>query len=119
MEDCQLVFTLPALGAPLENPAWFTMDAGSRFDVFRLAAERPLDVKKLSYRTKPKVSQKVATLHAHPNEETEIYRFPCPRASLHVFEIACAEGSDCFLDAWSSQNTTYGELTHLRQQGEG
>ena len=116
MEDCRLVFTLPALGMPLEDHASFSMRPQSRFDVFRLAVGRPLNTKVLSYRTKPKISEKIATLQAHLDGETEIYRFPCPRASLHVFEVACAEGSDCFLDVWSSQNTSYGMLVFTRRE---
>ncbi|RDX40722.1 hypothetical protein OH76DRAFT_308685 [Lentinus brumalis] len=114
MEDCRLVFTLPKLGAQLEDHASFSMHPASRFDVFRLAVERPIDVKKLSYRTKPKVAEKVATLQARMDGDTLIHQFPCPWSSLHVFEVACAEGSECMVDTWSSQNATYGESSpHL------
>lgn len=108
MEDCRLVVTLPPLGAPLEDRASFAMHPASRFDVFRLAAPRPLDVKGLSYHTRPKRAEKVATLQARVDGETEIHRFACPRGSLHAFEVACAEGEECTVDVWSSQNTTYG-----------
>ncbi|KAI0370714.1 hypothetical protein BV20DRAFT_238967 [Pilatotrama ljubarskyi] len=109
MEDCHLVFTLPALGVPLEAGASFEMNPASRFDVFRLDTQRPIDVRKLSYRTRPKVLEKVATgVVPRVDGETLIHRFPCPWSSLHVFEVACAEGTECLVDAWSSQNTTYG-----------
>ncbi|RPD54569.1 hypothetical protein L226DRAFT_575131 [Lentinus tigrinus ALCF2SS1-7] len=108
MEDCRLVFTFPKLGVPLEEHASFSMDPSSRFHVFRLAVDRPIDVKKLSYRTKPKAAEKIATLQAQVDGDTLIHRFPCPWSSLHVFEVACAEGSECMVDVWSSQNTTYG-----------
>ena len=114
MEDCHLVFTLPNLGLPLKNHASFTMTPSSRFDVFRLAAERPIDIKKLSYRTKPRVAEKVATVQARLDEDTLIHRFPCPWSSLHVFEIACAEGTECLVNVWSSHNTTYGEYPRLQ-----
>ena len=109
MEDCHLVFNLPKLDVPLEEHASFAMNPRSRFDVFRLEAARPIDVQKLSYRTKPKVIEKVATLEAQVDADTLIYRFPCPRSSLHTFEVACAEGSECFLDAWSSQTGIHGK----------
>ncbi|TFK82237.1 hypothetical protein K466DRAFT_578243 [Polyporus arcularius HHB13444] len=115
MEDCRLVFTLPKLGAQLEDHASFSMHPSSRFDVFRLAVERPIDVKKLSYRTKPKVAEKVATLQARMDGDTLIHQFPCPWSSLHVFEVACAEGSECMVDTWSSQNTTYGVNMYQHQ----
>ncbi|TFK82242.1 hypothetical protein K466DRAFT_500655 [Polyporus arcularius HHB13444] len=115
MEDCRLVFTLPKLGAQLEDHASFSMHPASRFDVFRLAVERPIDVKKLSYRTKPKVAEKVATLQARMDGDTLIHRFTCPWSSLHVFEVACAEGSECMVDTWSSQNATYGVNLYQHQ----
>ncbi|RPD54575.1 hypothetical protein L226DRAFT_260610 [Lentinus tigrinus ALCF2SS1-7] len=115
MEDCRLVFTLPKLGASLEDHASFSMDPSSRFDVFRLAVDRPIDVKKLSYRTKPKPVEKIATLHAQMDGDTLIHRFPCPWSSLHVFEVACAEGSECMVDVWSSQNTTLGVNMYQHQ----
>ena len=108
MEDCHLVFTLPPLGLPLEDRASFAMNPASRFDVFRLAAARPLDVNTLSYRTRPKREERVATLQARLDGDTEIHRFACPRGSLHVFEVACVGGEECMVDVWSSQNTTYG-----------
>ncbi|KAI0354404.1 hypothetical protein OH77DRAFT_1548467 [Trametes cingulata] len=108
MEDCHLVFTLPPLSVPLEKGASFDMIPASRFDVFRLDVQRPIDVKKLSYRSKPEVLEKVATMVPRVGGETLIHRFPCAWSSLHVFEVACAKGADCLVDVWSSQNTTYG-----------
>ncbi|CDO69750.1 hypothetical protein BN946_scf184697.g22 [Trametes cinnabarina] len=109
MEDCHLVFTLPPLSVPLEKGASIEFNPSSRFDVYRLDSERPLDVQKLSYKTRPKVVEKVASgVNPRVDGETLIHRFPCPRASLHVFEVACADGSDCLVDTWSSHNTSYG-----------
>ncbi|KAI0821766.1 hypothetical protein BC628DRAFT_797157 [Trametes gibbosa] len=109
MEDCRLVLTLPALGEPLERGASLELTPGSRLDVFRLDAQGPLDVQKLSYRTKPPVKYQVSTVDVDGRGgDTEMYRFPCAWSSLHVFEVACAEGTECLLDVWSSHNTTYG-----------
>ncbi|KAI0710871.1 hypothetical protein C8Q76DRAFT_738985 [Earliella scabrosa] len=115
MEDCHLVFTLPNLGSPVKNHASFTINPSSRFDVFRLKAEQPIDIKKLSYRTKPQVAEKVATVQARLDGEILIHRFPCPWSSLHVFEIACAEGTECLVNVWSSHNTTYGVNIYQHQ----
>ncbi|KAI9068961.1 hypothetical protein FKP32DRAFT_1560618, partial [Trametes sanguinea] len=118
MEDCHLVFTLPPLGVPLEKGASIEFNPSSRFDVFRLESERPVDLHKLSYKTRPKVLEKVAEgVNPRVDEETLIHRFPCPRASLHVFEVACADGSDCMIDTWSSHNTSYGKLTFFSRLG--
>ena len=112
MEDCHLVLTTP--GEPghmdLEAGASFSMHPQSHLDVFRLTTDAPIDPAVLTYRTRPKGAEKVATLHAHAISEggnVALYRFPCARASLHTFEIVCAEGfPECLVDAWSSQNTT-------------
>ncbi|KAJ2966014.1 hypothetical protein NUW54_g13930 [Trametes sanguinea] len=118
MEDCHLVFTLPPLGVPLEKGASIEFNPSSRFDVFRLESERPVDLHKLSYKTRPKVLEKVAVgVNPRADEETLIHRFPCPRASLHVFEVACADGSDCMIDTWSSHNTSYGKLRFFSRLG--
>ncbi|KAH9934033.1 uncharacterized protein BXZ73DRAFT_100872 [Epithele typhae] len=111
MEDCELTVTLPAPADALESGAFFDMTAGSRFDVFRLGVDHksPIDVKKLSFRSKPGVLEQVANgLVLVPGKDTVVHRFPCPSASVHAFEFACPRGSDCRLDAWSSQNTTFG-----------
>ncbi|KAI0325746.1 hypothetical protein GY45DRAFT_1329853 [Cubamyces sp. BRFM 1775] len=110
MEDCHLVFSLPPPDTPLEAGASFAMSPAARFDVFRLDAQKPIDVKTLSHRTRPPVLGRVA--HAvEPRAdggETLIHRFPCAWSSLHAFAVACAQGTDCMLDVWSSHNTTYG-----------
>ncbi|KAH9914376.1 uncharacterized protein BXZ73DRAFT_106618 [Epithele typhae] len=109
MEECELVFTLPTPGEPLERGAFFSIDPTSRFDVFRLDADRPIDVQKLSFRSRPKISERVArNIALRVGEDTQVHRFGCPATSLHVFEVACAAGTECMLDTWSSQNTTFG-----------
>ncbi|KAI1784842.1 hypothetical protein LXA43DRAFT_191240 [Ganoderma leucocontextum] len=115
MEDCHLVLTVPELGTVLEAGASFTMHPQSHLDVFRLTTNSPIDPGALMYRTRPKGAEKVGTVHADAlswesgGGDIAVYRFKCPRASLHTFEVACAVGSrECFLDAWSSQNTTFG-----------
>lgn len=109
MEDCHLTFTLPKLGETLEKGATYAMHPYSRFDIFRLEADRLIDVKKLSFRTKPLIAEKVSTVQAGLDGDMLIHRFPCAWSSLHAFEIACADGEKCLLDTWSSHNTTYGK----------
>ncbi|KAH9914384.1 uncharacterized protein BXZ73DRAFT_81682 [Epithele typhae] len=118
MEECELVITLPAPSEALERGAFFNMTAASRLDVFRLRMDgsRGVDVKKLSYRSKPPVVEQVAVaLEVTPGGNTAVHRFACPTASLHVFEFACAKGTECMLDTWSSQNTTFGVNMYQHQ----
>lgn len=108
MEMCELVIHLPGNGDHIESTEPFRFNPDSVFAIYRLDAPKPLDVRKLSYRTKPPVKERVATVVARAGEETPVSRFPCVWGSLHAFEIACAKDSDCLVDIWSSQNTTYG-----------
>ncbi len=111
MEDCALVIRLPGAEDRVESKEPFILAPHSAFDVFRLDAPKPLDVRTLSYASRPRKQEKVATVTPRAGEETEVARFPCAWSTLHTFEIACAPdaGSECLLDVWSSQNTTWGE----------
>ena len=113
MEECSLVIQLPGQGDRIEGNERFRFNQLSVFDVYRLDAPRPLDVRKLSYRTKPPSRERVASLTLKAGEENLVTTFPCPWGTLHTFEVVCGEGSDCLVDIWSSQNTTYGEHPSL------
>ncbi|CDO70536.1 hypothetical protein BN946_scf184573.g4 [Trametes cinnabarina] len=108
MEECSLVFRLPGSGHRIESKEPFQFDPRSVFDIYRLESSKPLDVRTLSYRTRPPMKEKVATISPRAGEDTLITHFPCSWSSLHTFEVACAEGSNCLVDVWSSQNTTWG-----------
>lgn len=108
MEECSLVIQLPGNGDPIESKEPFQFNPSSSFNVYRLDAPKPLDVRTLAYNTKPPAKDKVHTVTPRAGEETVVSRFPCVWGSLHTFEITCTKGSDCLVDVWSSQNTTYG-----------
>ena len=114
MEDCHLVLTIPGT-TDLEVGAAFTMHPQSHLEIFRLRTDDPIDPGALTYRTRPRGVENIATVHAHAisgGGDVAVYRFPCPPASLHTFEVACAEGfPECVVDAWSSQNTMLGKST--------
>ncbi|KAL6306347.1 hypothetical protein BKA93DRAFT_153763 [Sparassis latifolia] len=108
MEECALVLRLPGVDEKLEGKDPFLVDSRSMLDFYSLDVPRVLDVKKLSWRTRPSRGNKVSTLLVRTEAETEVARFPCPWGSLHTFEVACAKGSQCLVDVWSTQNTTWG-----------
>ncbi|KAM5545841.1 hypothetical protein V8D89_000879 [Ganoderma adspersum] len=115
MEECSLVIQLPGNGDRIEGNEPFRFNQLSVFDVYRLNAPKPLDVRKLSYSTKPPVKERVASLKLKGGEENLVTTFPCPWGTLHTFEVVCDESSDCLLDIWSSQNTTYGIYMYQHQ----
>ncbi|KAI1782600.1 hypothetical protein LXA43DRAFT_1103694 [Ganoderma leucocontextum] len=115
MEECSLVIQLPGHGDRIEGKEPFRFNQLSAFDVYRLDAPKPLDVRKLSYSTKPPAQERVASLVLKSGEENLVTTFPCPWGTLHTFEVVCGEGSNCLLDIWSSQNTTYGIYMYQHQ----
>ncbi|RPD52401.1 hypothetical protein L226DRAFT_259130 [Lentinus tigrinus ALCF2SS1-7] len=115
MEECSLVIQLPGNGDHIESKEPFLFHPLSVFEVFRPDAPKPLDVRKLSYSTRPPRKEKIATVTPRAGEETPITRFPCAWGTLHTFEVACGSTSDCLVDIWSSQNTTYGIYMYQHQ----
>ena len=106
-----MVIRLPGDGDRIESKESFLFNPLSVLDVYELDAPKPLDVRTLSYNTRPPTKRKLATVSPRAGEETSVLptTFPCAWSTLHTFEIACSKGSDCLLDVWSSQNTTWGE----------
>lgn len=111
MERCSLAFRLPYSDSELEGDATFSFTGGSMFDIYTLEAPKLIDVRTLSWASRPARREKLATVIPKAGEETTVSWFACPWSSLHTFEIACAGGGtdDCLVDVWTSQNKTWGE----------
>jgi len=115
MEECSMVVGLPGLHDTIEGDSPFRFREGSVVDVYTLDAPRPLEMGQLSWRTRPSRREKVASVFLHSGMESIVARFPCPWGSMHTFELACAHGSSCGIDVWSSQNTTWGIYMYQHQ----
>ncbi|OCH86030.1 hypothetical protein OBBRIDRAFT_738779 [Obba rivulosa] len=113
MEDCSLVVILPADGEPDEGDIPLKMTTASTLVVHALDTGVPLDIRKLSWRTKPARVKEVASFVPRAGEETFATRFPCEWASLHTFEVSCE--TECLLDVWSSHNGTWGIYIYQHQ----
>ncbi|KAI0078580.1 hypothetical protein K474DRAFT_1641210 [Panus rudis PR-1116 ss-1] len=103
MERCQLAISLPRLGQETSHPFVFqgNPDTGVRLDVYELQADKklPLEAAKLSWRSKPKRGQRVGTIVARPGAEEKLPEFPCKWGEHHAFEVTCAGGEKCMIDA--------------------
>ncbi|KAI0043705.1 hypothetical protein FA95DRAFT_1609153 [Auriscalpium vulgare] len=95
MENCTVVVDFPPA------PPALTLD------VWRLDAPARLDMRSLTYSSRPRRAELVGsvTRHAsaslaerHLGGKTVLPPFDCPSGSYHTFEMACAAGSDCDLD---------------------
>jgi len=115
MEECSLVVRLPYAEEPLENNAAFALQGTPRLEFCSLDVERPIDVRKLSWRTRPACTNMLGSVVAQPGE-TFVARFPCEWGSLHVFEVGCASRQEtCLVDVWSTQNQTWGVYMYQHQ----
>ncbi|KAH9943880.1 hypothetical protein B0H21DRAFT_471993 [Amylocystis lapponica] len=114
MEECSLVLRLPASDERVEGDRPFVLNESSRLQVCTLDAPRLIDVRGLSWRTRPACAKPLESITAQSGEEV-VARFPCPWGSLHTFELGCAEQSECLLDVWSTQNQTWGLYMYQHQ----
>jgi hypothetical protein len=115
MEKCELVIGLPRGDEELEGNSTFDFQDSSALDVYALHHPGPVDVRKLTWRSRPKRRDIVGTVTPTAGEETIIAWFPCRTGSLHTFEVACHDDSDCLVDVWSSQNKTWGVYMYQHQ----
>ncbi|KAF9228294.1 hypothetical protein BS17DRAFT_745630 [Gyrodon lividus] len=115
MERCSLVIGLPMGDNELEGNATFGFQESSTLDVYRLNRLGSVEVRKLTWRSRPERQDIIGTVTPIAGQETIISWFPCKSGSLHTFEVACHEGSDCLVDVWSSQNKTWGVYLYQHQ----
>lgn len=121
MERCQLAINLPSLSEKLPDPYTFH-GAGSvaMLNVCELTWDSPseMDLKDLSWATRPKCRQHVGTFAATPGSEVTLPEFPCLWGELRTYEVSCAEQNpDCAVDVWSSQASPWGK-PHLTSYGD-
>ncbi|KIJ65816.1 hypothetical protein HYDPIDRAFT_87418, partial [Hydnomerulius pinastri MD-312] len=109
MEKCSLVMGLPSGEEELEGNAPFSFQDTSSLDIFRLDHPGPVNARQLTWGSRPKRQELLGTISPSGGQETVISWFPCKSGSLHTFEVACQEGSDCLVDVWTSQNKTWGK----------
>ncbi|KAI0077305.1 hypothetical protein K474DRAFT_1596395, partial [Panus rudis PR-1116 ss-1] len=118
MERCQLAIRLPAANATLEYPFAFQSGAEGdvRLDICKLQTDpkRPLDARKLSWRSKPRCAKKVGTLVVRPGAEATLAEFSCRWGEHHAFEVTCAD-PECLLDVRGTQFEPWGVFMYQHQ----
>ena len=114
MERCQLALKLPSLSEKLSDPYYFQGTGNvALLNVCELTWDSPseMDLKDLSWSTRPACRQQAGTFSATPGTEMTLPEFPCMWGELRTFEVSCAtQNPDCVVDVWSSQNATWGEF---------
>jgi len=98
MEQCELTVATPPASATN-----VTLGLGSNtVDIWKMAADFPLNGKVLTWNTRPARQSKVGTIViTHGMNYT--HRFPCPSDTLHVFEFSA--GGDATFVEWVQDHT--------------
>lgn len=114
MEQCQLALKLPGLTEKLDDPYHFQGDRDVvLLDVCELEWDTPreMDLKDISWSTRPPCRQQMGTFSATPGAEVSLPEFPCLWGELRTIEVSCSsQNVDCVVDVWSSQNATWSEF---------
>ncbi|KAH8101222.1 hypothetical protein BXZ70DRAFT_117463 [Cristinia sonorae] len=86
MENCELAVSIP-------NFTNFTLSPGENLvDIWTSAADAPLDVKKLTWETRPARKAKIQTISMTHGINYN-YSFPCPADNIFVFEFSAGSTS--------------------------
>ncbi|THH33316.1 hypothetical protein EUX98_g872 [Antrodiella citrinella] len=90
MERCTIKIMFPELNAQI-------LPSGSAsIQVWRVKAQRKLDIHSLSWKKRPERESIVASWKVHNNQTMESAEFVCPSGSYQTFELACGGSSnDC------------------------
>lgn len=98
MEHCHVSIMLMSTSAfPSSNDGDFLInDGGASIQVFRLVAERPVNLIPNSKSAKPRRRESLGVLEAEVGSIVNTTAFDCTSGSLEQFELVCATPS-CYL----------------------
>ncbi|KAI9060944.1 hypothetical protein FKP32DRAFT_1576989 [Trametes sanguinea] len=96
MERCSLEFTIP-VGSSSSGSGDTDMDIMSSIQVWRVDAPRKLDLRYLSWNSRPNRVDLVASWSVYPNHTVTSPEFICPSGSFQTFELGCV-GAGCLVD---------------------
>ncbi|THH33293.1 hypothetical protein EUX98_g882 [Antrodiella citrinella] len=90
MERCTIKMMLP------ESNSQILPSGSASIQVWRVKAQRKLDIHKLNWKTRPQRESMVASWELHNNQTVESAEFVCPSGSYQTFELACTDNTkDC------------------------
>lgn len=117
MEECSLVLRLPDERLAEADGISYTMSDPLSLNVCAMDVAKLLDVKQVTWRSRPQCSEHITTVGVIPGEEVELSRFPCAWGTFHTFEVSCAEPG-CSVDVWSSASAAWGESISIAEPAE-
>ncbi|KAL7282719.1 hypothetical protein ACG7TL_004193 [Trametes sanguinea] len=96
MERCSLEMTIP-FGSSSSRFSDTSSGVMSSIQVWRVDAPRKLDLRFLSWNSRPNRLELVASWSLYPNNTVASPEFFCPSGSFQTFELGCL-GSGCLVD---------------------
>lgn len=110
MERCDLQLIIPQDSASTSKP--FILE------VFRLNSTIPLDMRALTYKTRPPRVSKAAAVEANDAVGTHWSRsFACASDEVLTFELACLptlDDGDCRVEWWQNKDNPQTGMPHTR-----
>ncbi|KAI0371482.1 hypothetical protein BV20DRAFT_1035150 [Pilatotrama ljubarskyi] len=101
MERCSLEFTLTPLSS---GDDVFGIEEPASVEVWRVDAQSKIDVRELSWQSRPPRVGLAARWTIHPNTTARSPEFHCHSGSFQTFELACV-GDGCLLEFHQAPNT--------------
>ncbi len=101
MERCAIVAQIPDETTLKNSNLSFTIHGNtSRIEVWNLTSSEELDVKTLSWHSKPPRERLLGVFSLDLGQATRTHDFHCGRSgSLQTFELVCTS-ADCLIDFW-------------------
>ncbi|TFY61698.1 hypothetical protein EVJ58_g4354 [Rhodofomes roseus] len=108
MERCALALRLPFIESNTSKPV--------DLDICALDVSRQLNLRTLSWSTRPPCKNLVGTLRGGAGEEVRLPEFSCKWGELYTYEVSCAaESPACDVDVWADRNGTWGVFMYQFQ----
>ncbi len=110
MESCQLALRLPPRNAAIKFDWTFPKDLDTvELQVCQLDAPQLLDLRELSWATRPACVTEMGTFAATLGTEVFLPKFPCAWGTHLAYEISCSPATPgCSIDIRPGHNETLG-----------
>jgi len=118
MENCSLALGIPSFDDDSVAVDIAHIGSLSTIDVWALAVDRKVDLRRLSFNTLPRRLSKVGTFTPKYNTTERLPDFRCDSGTYYAFLLACPQGAgkeDCRVDMTSTKEELIGIFMEQRQ----
>ena len=117
MENCSLALRIPNVDGDESDVVRIGSVSTSTIDVWALAVDGKVDLRRLSFNTLPRRTSKIGTFTPRYNTTERLPGFRCESGTYHAFLLACPRGAakaDCRVDMTSIKEELVGEFDSFR-----